>query len=255
MAVTINASTSAGLVQTADTSGVLALQTAGTTAVTVDASQNVGIGTASPNSRMSVAVSSTSTSVLGSYANIPLLLQNTSSTDNNWTVIGVQDASGDFSSYIGTQNTSQSSNTAIMAFGTNGGSGATERMRIDSSGNLQFNSGYGSVATAYACRAWVNFNGTGTVAIRGSGNVSSITDAGVGLYDVNFTTAMPDANYAIAATAYSANSSLYAVGGQTNGQAPATTKFRVATGAGASLGADTTAGYADLPYIFASVFR
>jgi hypothetical protein len=44
MAVTINASTSAGLVQTADTSGVLALQTAGTTAVTVDASQNVGIG-------------------------------------------------------------------------------------------------------------------------------------------------------------------------------------------------------------------
>ena len=44
MAVTINASTSAGLVQTADTSGVLALQTAGTTAVTVDASQNVGVG-------------------------------------------------------------------------------------------------------------------------------------------------------------------------------------------------------------------
>jgi hypothetical protein len=49
MTSTINASTSAGLVQTADTSGVLALQTAGTTAVTVDASQNVGIGTASPS--------------------------------------------------------------------------------------------------------------------------------------------------------------------------------------------------------------
>ena len=58
-----------------------------------------------------------------------------------------------------------------------------------------FNSGYGSVATAYGCRAWVNFNGTGTVAIRASGNVSSITDNGVGLYTVNFTTAMPDANY------------------------------------------------------------
>jgi len=50
MTTTINASTSAGLVNTADTSGVLALQTAGTTAVTVDASQNVGIGTASPQS-------------------------------------------------------------------------------------------------------------------------------------------------------------------------------------------------------------
>ena len=60
-----------------------------------------------------------------------------------------------------------------------------------------FNSGYGSVATAYGCRAWVNFNGTGTVAIRDSGNVLSITDNGVGLYTVNFTTAMPDANYAV----------------------------------------------------------
>jgi len=142
-----------------------------------------------------------------------------------------------------------------MVFQTRISDVLAERMRIDSSGNLQFNSGYGSVAVAYGCRAWVNFDGTGTPAIRASGNVSSITDVGVGLYDVNFTTAMPDANYAIAATAYSANSSLYAVGGQTNGQAPATTKFRVATGAGASLGTDTTAGYADLPYIFASVFR
>lgn len=62
-------------------------------------------------------------------------------------------------------------------------------------GLLQFNSGYGSVATAYGCRAWVNFNGTGTVAIRASGNVSSITDNGTGAYTVNFTTAMPDANY------------------------------------------------------------
>lgn len=50
-------------------------------------------------------------------------------------------------------------------------------------------------APIYACRAWVNFNGTGTVAIRGSGNVSSITDGGVGIYTINFTTAMPDANY------------------------------------------------------------
>lgn len=48
------------------------------------------------------------------------------------------------------------------------------------------------------CRAWVNFNGTGTVAIRASFNVSSITDNGTGDYTVNFTTAMPDANYALA---------------------------------------------------------
>ena len=67
--------------------------------------------------------------------------------------------------------------------------------QFDSSSNFKFNSGYGSVATAYGCRAWVNFNGTGTVAIRASGNVSSITDRGTGLYTVNLAAAMPDANY------------------------------------------------------------
>ena len=46
-------------------------------------------------------------------------------------------------------------------------------------------------------KAWVNFNGTGTVAINGSFNVSSITDNGTGDYTVNFTTAMPNANYTI----------------------------------------------------------
>jgi hypothetical protein len=66
---------------------------------------------------------------------------------------------------------------------------------------LSINAGYGSVAPAYGCRAWVNFNGTGTVAIRESANVSSITDNGVGNYTVNFTTAMVDANYSISATA------------------------------------------------------
>jgi hypothetical protein len=52
-------------------------------------------------------------------------------------------------------------------------------------------------APLYMARAWVNFNGTGTVAIRASGNVSSITDIATGTYTVNLTTAMPDANYAI----------------------------------------------------------
>ena len=64
-------------------------------------------------------------------------------------------------------------------------------------GNLSFNSGYGSAAVAYGCRAWVNFNGTGTVAIRASGNVTSITDNGTGEYTLNFTTALPDANYSV----------------------------------------------------------
>lgn len=49
----------------------------------------------------------------------------------------------------------------------------------------------------YTAKAWVNFNGTGTVAIRAAGNVSSITDNGTGDYTINFTTAMPDANYVV----------------------------------------------------------
>ena len=47
----------------------------------------------------------------------------------------------------------------------------------------------------FTAKAWVNFNGTGTVAIRASGNVTSITDNGTGDYTVNFTNAMSDANY------------------------------------------------------------
>ena len=103
-------------------------------------------------------------------------------------------------------------NTGILELKTGTGSGTTA-ITADASqnvtfagtitatngitGDLKFNSGYGSVATAYGCRAWVNFNGTGTVAIRASGNVSSITDNGTGDYTVNFTVAMVDANYSV----------------------------------------------------------
>jgi hypothetical protein len=52
-----------------------------------------------------------------------------------------------------------------------------------------------NAAPIFACRAWVNFNGQGNVAIRASGNVSSVTDNGTGNYTVNFTTAMPDLNF------------------------------------------------------------
>jgi hypothetical protein len=51
----------------------------------------------------------------------------------------------------------------------------------------------------YACRAWCSFNGTGTPAIYGSGNVSSITDVATGKWQLNFATAMPDINYACSA--------------------------------------------------------
>lgn len=61
----------------------------------------------------------------------------------------------------------------------------------------------GTTEQGQLCKAWVNFDGTGTVAIRASYNVSSITKTGTGIYTVNFTTAMASANYAGLITAVS----------------------------------------------------
>jgi hypothetical protein len=73
------------------------------------------------------------------------------------------------------------------------------------------------------CKAWVNFNGTGTIAIRDSYNVSSITDGGVGSYTVNFTNPMSNANYCAQLSAgLSTGSPLPGVGGVAN-TAPTTT--------------------------------
>ena len=88
--------------------------------------------------------------------------------------------------------------------------------------------------TVGVCRAWVNFNGTGTVAIRASFNVTSITDNGTGDYTVNFTTAMTDANYAVTAnmspvygTGYSSAVQLFAQTASVAEVAPTTAAFRI----------------------------
>ena len=82
-------------------------------------------------------------------------------------------------------------------------------LTVDGSGNItptnnltatSLSTSSGS-APSYSARAWVNFNGTGTVAIRDSGNVSSITDDAVGRYTVNFATNMPDINYSVSGIA------------------------------------------------------
>jgi len=138
----------------------LTLQTNGsTTAMTIDTSQNVGIGLTSPTSKLTVRTAD------GDGVSI----QNAAGTAYRWAV----NADNSFSCV----------NTGIA-----------ERMRLTSDGLFQFNSGYGSVATAYGVRAWINYNGTNN-AIRASGGVSSITDRGTGNWDVNFSFSMPDANY------------------------------------------------------------
>jgi hypothetical protein len=205
MTTTLNASTAGagGFIATSDNSGILALQTAGTTAVTIDTSQRVAF-------------------VAGTAA-LPAI---TTTGDTN---TGIWFPAAD-----------------TIAF-TEGG---TESLRIDSSANLQFNSGYGSVATAYGCRAWVNFNGTGTVAIRGSGNVTSITDNGTGNYTINFTTAMPDVNYSV--SGYCTNPSSRAlVFGDVNTYATGSLRINSAYISGTNGEATSV----DATYVNISIFR
>jgi hypothetical protein len=102
-----------------------------------------------------------------------------------------------------------------------------------------------------SAKAWVNFNGTGTVAIRASYNVSSITDNGTGDYTVNFTTAMPNADYAIASSC----------GGYIDGNAPTNLQVfndtaRAPTTTSVRLfAADTnTTNYRDVKLAFVTIF-
>jgi hypothetical protein len=132
----------------------------------------------------------------------------------------------------------------------NGNSGSvTDVASFTSAGVFAFNSGFGSVGAAYGCRAWVNFNGTGTVAIRASGNVSSITDNGAGDYTVNLTTAMPDANYSFSALCgYNTGVSESTFVTINTTVVPTTSAYRFKT-------RDTAGNIFDSTYVLSSVFR
>lgn len=214
MASSINASTSGagGLISTADSSGVLNLQSGGTTVASIPntttfnfpalATRITGDFTnTTPSSRFafqtSTANDATNLSVIpngtSKYAGMTFF---NSSDPNNASAFSVNtNVAGtamNFSSY----QTGTGTNLPIRFL-----TSSLIRASIATNGDFAFDSGYGSAATAYGCRAWVNFNGTGTVAIRASGNVTSITDNGTGDYTVNFTTAMPDVNYSITVSA------------------------------------------------------
>jgi len=154
----------------------VAIATGGSERLRADSSGNVGIGTGSPQAKLN---SVSTGAALGGTAQFAV---GSSSNDYENTYFRI-DNSGNSNFCIDQKLSGVFYNRVLI-----------ER----TTGNFKFDSGYGSVATAYGCRAWVNFNGTGVVAIRASGNVTSITDNGVGDYTVNFTTAMPDANYCAA---------------------------------------------------------
>ena len=100
----------------------------------------------------------------------------------------------------------------------------------------------------YLAKAWVNFNGTGTVAIRASGNVTSITDNGTGQYTINFTNAMPDGNYAVVSELSDPNTTNPTNGFGTLLYSTSTTSLRIHCGLYSS-------GYFDTPQAHIAIFR
>ena len=147
---------------------------------------NFGLANTNPTDRLSVGSSSNrgTVAVYGTASSTPVIsIDNTAAASGRrWSIYGGASANGNID----------------LVDTTGGGIIAAS---WDSSYNFKYNSGYGSVATAYGCRAWVVFDGTGTVAITGSGNVSSLNDVGTGNYRVNFSTSIVDANYTCAITA------------------------------------------------------
>lgn len=109
----------------------------------------------------------------------------------------------------------------------------------------------------YKCRAWCKFDGTAAdiTATMTGGNVSSITDMGVGVYKVNFTNAMPDVNYTVSAT----NSPIYALNGPAwcviNGDKSSWTAENSPTTTSFYVGPASSSGYYDAKYVNIAVFR
>lgn len=123
-------------------------------------------------------------------------------------------------------------------------------------GVMSFDSGYGSTAPVYGCRAWVNFNGTSVTtvdgedrcAIRGSGNVAKVVRSATGVFIVHFTTALADANYIVTGNVGGTNSSAVTVYPWDQELARTVSLFRIGT-------LNTSGNPANSAHVNVAVFR
>jgi hypothetical protein len=199
--ITFTGDTNTGIFSpTADT---IAFTEGGTESMRIDSSGNVNIGTtgygnyATTRKNISLGEGATiSAATSGGDPYITIASNAYFSSTPDWKYVA-SDFASSYEQYNGTH---------VWSNAASGTAGNTitfsEQMRLTAAGLLQFNSGYGSVATAYGCRAWVKFNGTtntgGFCTINGSGGVTSISDDGTGSYTMNFSFTMPDINYSVA---------------------------------------------------------
>jgi hypothetical protein len=191
----------------------VSVETAGSERFRIGSTGNIGVGTTAPATKLHVSTSYTAPTG-GIDPGIQAVLSNTSG------FAGLQLLSGNAqAAYIHLGDTDDADRGAIiydhatdnLLFHTAG----AQRMRVSSSGLLLGAAELatpGGTAPLFAVRAWVNFNGTGIVAIRASGNVSSVTDNGTGDYTINFATALPDANYAFSGSCGTPNGSSIVAG-------------------------------------------
>lgn len=217
---------SGGTGQTSYTNGQLLIgNTTGNTLT--KATLTAGTGIAITNGNGSISIASTSTGTVTSVAaTVPSFLSISGSpiTTSGTLAIGLSGTALPVANG-GTGVTTSTGSGAVVL-----GTSPTLTTPIINSAQVATVSG---TAPIYMCRAWINFNGTGTPAIRGSGNVSSITDNGTGDYTINLTTAMPDVNYCVsgssANTNYTATNSGYAGGFGLKSAAFTTSAFTIGT--------------------------
>jgi hypothetical protein len=216
-------------------------------AATATTASNVNNGTLTMNVS-GTGLSGSQTFTANQSGNATFTVTSNATNANTVSTIVARDASGNFSAGTITAALSGNASTATSATSAttatniaggaanripyNTGSGATAFIVAPTTAStfLSWNgSAFAwSASSAALARAWVNFNGTGTVSIRASGNVSSITDNNVGDYTVNFTTAIQDANYATVLGGYNATNA-YNVIQVNSATAPTASAVRIAS--------------------------